>query len=115
MWQDSVNACLGWMTANGVNCFVRSHQCVQFGYEIIMDNDHGCKRSIYTVFSSAYYRGAGNNGAVLLLTKDGVTTEKCKADEMFNSLGTKEYDPHCHVKYSKDVMHAILRFLYSDG
>ena len=65
-----------------MNCFVRSHQCVQFGYEIIMGNDHGCQRSIYTVFSSANYRGAGNDGAVLLLTTDGVTTDSPSAQSL---------------------------------
>lgn len=111
----SVDACLEWMTTNGVSCFVRSHQCVQFGYEKMRGNDHRCKRSIYTVFSSANYRGAENDGAVLLFTKDGITAEKYEADELFSFSGTKEGDPHCHVRYSKDIILAIFRFLDGDG
>ena len=107
-----------WMTAHHVNCFIRSHQCVQFGYEkcplpetqsVIpstsskMTNHDHVDRCLYTVFSSADYRGAGNEGAVLLVSSDGVVPVTFHGDDIIRPRATDEQadsndgsNPHCH-------------------
>ena len=134
----SLDACLHWMTDNGVDNLIRSHQCVQFGYERMRGgdndgNDDDGTKSVYTVFSSSDYRGAGNDGAVLLLTKDGednniITPETYNADDFIitsvfqtttaqsSSNGTKTTDdPHCQVTYSKEVIRSIFRSIDTNG
>jgi len=48
-----------WMMDNNVFCFIRSHQCVPMGYEKYAMPGGDDRRALYTVFSSADYRGAG--------------------------------------------------------
>jgi len=48
-----------WMVDNNVDCFVRSHQCVPLGFEQYAMPGGDDRRALYTVFSSADYRGAG--------------------------------------------------------
>jgi hypothetical protein len=129
------------MTNNGVNNLIRSHQCVQFGYELMRGNNetndsrsrgnNNNSKSVYTVFSSSDYRGAGNDGAVLLLTRDGennvITPETYNADDfttVFQAATTtnaklsddrKNDDPHCQVTYSKEVIRSIFRLIDVNG
>jgi hypothetical protein len=136
----SLDSCLRWMTDNGVDNLIRSHQCVQFGYERMRgegdyydgNNDDSAK-SVYTVFSSSDYRGAGNDGAVLLLTKDGedkniITPETYNADDFITTSvfqttaqssssndRKKNDDPHCQVTYSKEVIRSIFRLIDTNG
>lgn len=49
---------------NNLHTFVRSHQCVPYGCEIVKLEDENL--SMYTVFSSANYAGSGNDAAYLL-------------------------------------------------
>jgi hypothetical protein len=92
-------------------------------------------KSIYTVFSSSDYRGAGNDGAVLLLTRDGenniITPETYNADDfttVYQTITTnasssssssdnrkKNDDPHCQVTYSKEVIRSIFRLIDVNG
>jgi hypothetical protein len=138
----SIDACVRWMKANSVTNLIRLHQCVQFGYEHVRgssdDNADGSgssdnPRSVYTVFSSSDYRGAGNDGAVLLLTKDGedkniITPETYNADDFITTSvfqttaqssssndRKKNDDPHCQVTYSKEVIRSIFRFIDTNG
>ena len=137
----SLDSCLRWMTDNGVDNLIRSHQCVQFGYERMRgdgdnvdgNNDDDSAKSVYTVFSSSDYRGAGNDGAVLLLTKDGedkniITPETYNADDFITTSvfqttaqssssndRKKNDDPHCQVTYSKEVIRSIFRLIDTNG
>jgi hypothetical protein len=137
----SIDACIQWMTNNGVNNLIRSHQCVQFGYELMRGNNdtndssssnNNNSKSVYTVFSSSDYRGAGNDGAVLLLTRDGesniITPETYNADDfttVFQPITTtnaslsdnrkNKDDPHCQVTYSKEVIRSIFRLIDVNG
>ena len=69
IFSQGMDACEHWMVDNDVNILIRSHQCVQFGYEKYkLPLDVHNKRCVYTIFSSANYRGSGNEGAVLILS-----------------------------------------------
>ena len=121
-----------WMTAHNVSCFIRSHQCVQFGYEkcplpetqsVIpstssrMDTHDNIDRCLYTVFSSADYRGAGNEGAVLLVSTNGVMPVTFHGDDIIKPRAsnlqtdaTDGPDPHCHeVQYWSTVLSVEIR------
>jgi hypothetical protein len=77
-----------------------------------LDDDRGC----YTVFSSADYRGAGNEGAVIILSSNGVNPESFHPDDIIKDEMLKiDVDPHCHHKYSKDVIRAIFKALDVDN
>ena len=107
------DAILSWMMKNDVYTMIRSHQCVQFGHDLLkLDDDRGC----YTVFSSADYRGAGNEGAVIILSSNGVNPESFHPDDIIKDEMLKiDVDPHCHHKYSKDVIRAIFKALDVDN
>jgi len=110
-----IDAIESWMTKNDVETMIRSHQCVQFGHELLrMENE---SRECYTVFSSADYRGAGNEGAVIVLSKlKGIQPESFHPDDVIRDDMLKiDSDPHCHHKYSKDVIRAIFKALDVDN
>jgi hypothetical protein len=114
----SQGACAAWMKANGVTNFIRSHQCVQFGSEILRGEGEDEKRTLYTVFSSADYRGAGNQGALLVVSQDGVEAQKYEVDDFVStgsSKGKGDKDHHCHVTYNREVVASIFRALDVDG
>lgn len=102
-----------WMEDSHLRYYIRSHECVQFGYQKVL-----CEtvkdRSMYTVFSSADYRGAGNEGAVLVLSHEGIKPVQYHVDDMaaVNKVGV---DFHCYEQYSKDVIIAIFRSLDANG
>ena len=101
-----------WMRQNKIRHFVRSHQCVQFGYErCVHDSD---ERVLWTVFSSADYRGSGNEGAVMLLSQTEMKPIKFQTDEIEHVQVTGA-DPHCYQQYSHDVIRGIFRSLDKDG
>lgn len=104
-----------WMEAVGVATFVRSHQCIQFGSE--RTALQSSSRSSHTVFSSANYRGAGNEGAYLVLSSDGLDTQRFHADDIppDKYVSSVARDPHCHDAYSKEVVTSIFRALDKDS
>ena len=99
-----------WMKNNDITTFIRSHQCVQFGYEFLASEDPSKK--IITVFSSADYRNSGNEGAVVVLTRDGIDPQKFNVDDLIiDKMKNLQSDPHCHHKYSEDVIKAIFNVI----
>ena len=102
-----------WMESNHVHTFVRSHQAVPFGYQQLVCNDPAL--SVYTVFSSADYRGADNEGAVLELTKQGLNPIQYEADDMVPPpINDPLFVQDTAVQYSKDVVASIFHALDTD-
>jgi hypothetical protein len=99
-----------WMKNYDITTFIRSHQCVQFGYELLALEDPSKK--VITVFSSANYRQSGNDGAVIILSKKGIDPHQYNTDDMIkDQMITLDSDPHCHRNYSEDVIRAIFKTL----
>ena len=103
-----------WMISNDVSTLIRSHQCVVNGAELLRLEDE--TRLVYTVFSSANYRDAGNDGAVIVLSKNGIEPQAFNADDIVkDKMLVIDSDPHCHHKYSKDVIRSIFKTLDVDN
>ena len=99
-----------WMKSNDIKTFIRSHQCVQLGYEYLALED--TSKKVITVFSSANYRGSGNEAAVLVISKHGIEPNQFNVDDMIkDQMVNLQSDPHCHHKYSEDVIRAIFKML----
>jgi hypothetical protein len=105
-----------WMAVSNLQHYIRSHECVQFGYQMYRCQklEAIADRSMCTVFSSANYRGAGNDGAVLVISREGVKPVQFHVDDMERGTAVKA-DYHCYDQYSKDVVIAIFRSLDANG
>lgn len=61
------DVCQNFLDTNGLDCIIRSHECVDKGYEIWFGG------ALITIFSASNYCGiAGNQGAIIIMGPDRV-------------------------------------------